>query len=224
MPTEHTVLQGEHITRIARKFGFFDFRTIFDDPANAELKEKRPNPDVLFPGDVVIIPDKQKRVENRPTDQLHRFELLAPLLLLRIKLTHIDHEPLPDTDCDLLVEGQVHNLRTAPDGLVELEIAETAERGNLSFKDQDVPFDIKEVLIGHLDPVEERSGQLARLANLGYYLGPLDVPNEEELSREVELEFKSAVEEFQIDFMGKQEVDGKCGKKTQAKLLAEHGC
>ena len=67
--------------------------------------------------------------------------------------------------------------------------------------------------IGHLDPVEERSGQQARLANLGYYRGG-DEPIDED-------EFLSAVEEFQCEH--KLTVDGKCGPLTQAKLVSVHG-
>ena len=68
--------------------------------------------------------------------------------------------------------------------------------------------------IGDLDPIEEQSGQRARLANLGYYLASGSDIDEEEL--------KSAVEEFQCDFG--LVVDGICGSNTQKKLLKEHGC
>ncbi len=67
--------------------------------------------------------------------------------------------------------------------------------------------------IGHLDPVDVQTGQIARLNNLGYFAGPLD-PLDEKL-------LLSAIEEFQCD-KGLQ-VDGKCGLKTQAKLVEVHG-
>ena len=68
--------------------------------------------------------------------------------------------------------------------------------------------------IGHLDPVEEPSGQMARLTNLGYYLGP-----EGEIDAH---QLRSAIEEFQCDHS--LPVDGKCGSQTQAKLKQVHGC
>jgi N-acetylmuramoyl-L-alanine amidase len=216
MPTEHVVKQGEHLTRIAKEHGFFDFRTIFDDPANADFKALRPNPDVIFPGDRIVIPDKQVKEQTGVTDRRHIFQVQTPTLKLRIKLTDIDHEPMPGIDCHLLVEGKVHPLTTDPDAIIEVEIPETAERGNLTFPDEKIPFDIDEVRIGHLDPVTEPSGQRARLNNLGYFLGDIDDPDD--------LELRSAIEEFQCDFMGKPAVDGICGPKTQAKLLEKHGC
>jgi hypothetical protein len=72
------------------------------------------------------------------------------------------------------------------------------------------------ILIGHLDPVSEASGQKARLNNLGYFAGAMD---EDDDAR-----FRSAVEEFQCEHMGKGSVDGVCGPKTQAKLEDVHGC
>jgi hypothetical protein len=69
------------------------------------------------------------------------------------------------------------------------------------------------VRIGDLDPVNEETGQMARLANLGYYRASLDKPDQDELL--------SAIEEFQCD--NKLAVDGDCGPKTQAKLKEVHG-
>jgi len=73
MGTLHTVVQGEHISHIARRYGFTSFKPIWHAGENAALREKRKTPDVLFPGDQVFIPDKGIREEPRPTDQRHRF-------------------------------------------------------------------------------------------------------------------------------------------------------
>lgn len=40
----HVVKQGECLTRIAARYGFGDYRVIYDHPANTEFKRKRPNP------------------------------------------------------------------------------------------------------------------------------------------------------------------------------------
>jgi hypothetical protein len=75
-----------------------------------------------------------------------------------------------------------------------------------------------EIRIGHLDPVTEKSGQIARLNNLGYGAGDIE-PSNEEL-------FKSAVEEFQADHnirTGAGKVTGICDARTQAKLKDSHG-
>ena len=68
--------------------------------------------------------------------------------------------------------------------------------------------------IGDLDPVEERTGQQARLDNLGYRAGPVGGDNPEQ--------FRSAVEEFQCD--QDMKVTGDCDSTTQARLKKAHGC
>jgi len=68
--------------------------------------------------------------------------------------------------------------------------------------------------VGHLDPVEETSGQIARLRNLGYYRGPAD-------GSDLKL-MRAAIEEFQCEHG--LTVDGVCGPQTQSKLREVHGC
>jgi LysM domain len=66
MPT-HTVRTGETLATIARKYGHSDWKTIYDHPANAEFQRKRPNPNIILPGDVIFIPDQ------RLTTPIHKF-------------------------------------------------------------------------------------------------------------------------------------------------------
>src|SRR5262249_8508870 len=96
----------------------------------------------------------------------------------------------------------------------------TAERASLIIKDPQTPLDdvVIPIKVGHLDPVEEVSGQQARLNNLGYFAGPLEGKTEEEN----QALFLSAIEEFQCDHGLR--VDGICGPQTQAKLKEVHGC
>jgi peptidoglycan hydrolase-like protein with peptidoglycan-binding domain len=71
--------------------------------------------------------------------------------------------------------------------------------------------------------VDEVSGQIGRLNNLGYDAGELDSPvASPEQERHRSEHFRSAVEEFQCDHG--LLVDGICGARTQAKLEEIHGC
>src|SRR5262249_33087150 len=113
----HIVEQGEHLPGLAKANGFFTFRTILNDPENAALKEAREeNPGVLFPGESVFIPDLQAKDESGATGRSHKFVLNRSLILLRIAIRDVVHEPIAATQCDLLVEGQVHALTTDADG------------------------------------------------------------------------------------------------------------
>jgi len=214
MPLYHTVKPGDYLSKIARQHGYTDFHVIWDHPENAELKRKRKNPNILFAGDRLFIPDKQTKTESVATEQRHRFQVKGGSLLLRIVLKDIDDEPIAQAACALEVDGAEHFLTTDANGLIEQAIPGTAERGTLTIDDPDVLLDIEGLRIGHLDPVDTPSGQQARLNNLGYYIDTADRPEEEEL--------RSAVEEFQCDHG--LTVDGDCGPNTQAKLTEVHGC
>jgi N-acetylmuramoyl-L-alanine amidase len=209
MSSYHVIRQGEHLSKIASDNGFSDIRTIWDHPENAELKEKRQNPNVLYPGDRVFIPDMETKVESGATEQRHSYRYHGSTLMLRIVVKDIEDEPIADTDCELLVGLNSYPLTTDGDGMIEQQIPMTATGGMLSIQDMEIPLEI-----GHLDPIEEVTGWQARLNNLGYYTGPIGEADEEQI--------RLGVEEFQCD--NGLTVDGVCGQNTQNKLKEVHGC
>jgi len=216
MPKQHTVKLGEHVARIAEQHGFRTYRIIWDHPANAALRQKRQNPNVLYPGDQVQIPDKQAKRESRPAGQTHRFQVKGEEIILRLVAEDIHGKPIANADCELRIEGQVYRLKSDASGRIEHQVPASSEKGELVIKNVETPWKEQTIKlqIGHLHPVEEVSGQVGRLNNLGYYAGGVDPPDE--------LLLQSAVEEFQCDHG--LDVDGKCGPDTQQKLLEVHGC
>ena len=64
----HTVKQGEYLSLIAAQYGFTNWQTIWNLPQNADLQKQRQNPNVLFPGDQVYVPNR----ENKNDSQAHR--------------------------------------------------------------------------------------------------------------------------------------------------------
>ncbi|QUM89442.1 hypothetical protein HWV03_11850 [Moritella sp. 36] len=54
----YTVVSGDNLTLIARRFGFRNYQTIYDHELNSEFKKSRPNPNIIHPGDEIIIPNK----------------------------------------------------------------------------------------------------------------------------------------------------------------------
>ena len=55
----HVVEQGECLSSLTQLYGFSDYRQIYYHPNNSELRRKRPNPNVLYPGDEVFIAAKE---------------------------------------------------------------------------------------------------------------------------------------------------------------------
>jgi hypothetical protein len=214
MGTYHTVVQGDYLAKIARQYGFADWRTLWNAPENKDLKDKRKNPNVLFPGDSLFIPDKETKEESRPTEQRHRFQRLGEALMLRIVIQSANGKPIANASCQLQIDGTVYPLKSNAQGMIEQAIPATAEGGKLIVESAEFPFREIPVKIGHLDPVEEIPGQQARLNHLGYNAGDSAHPNPAWL--------RSAIEEFQCEHG--LTVDGVCGPKTQAKLKEAHGC
>jgi hypothetical protein len=56
--SQYTVRAGDTLTAIARRFGFASWRDIYYHPDNETFRKKRPNPDKIFPGDVLAIPGR----------------------------------------------------------------------------------------------------------------------------------------------------------------------
>jgi hypothetical protein len=221
MASTHIVQAGDHISSLAEKYGFVKYETIWNHPENAELKALRKNPNVLHPGDKVHIPDRELRTVDRAVDARHKFTREIQELNLRIVLNRVYNKPYANTPCTVVFGAEKTDLTSDGKAQIEHVIDRSLTDGRVAVKDRivvganAVPIDRDVVLkIGFLDPAEEVSGQIARLANLGYYRGP-ETPVDD-------AEFVSAVEEFQCEH--ELVVDGKCGHLTQAKLVSVHGC
>jgi murein L,D-transpeptidase YcbB/YkuD len=211
----YTVVQGDHLSKIAKENGFPDYHIIWDHPNNADLKNQRKNPNVLHPGDQVFVPDKEQKHESGSTKKRHTFVVNKEPLKLRLVLEDSNKKPIANAQYALLVEGEVTQHTTDSRGRIEQEIPQDAQEATLVLRGEGIPFrDVPiSIKIGHLDPVEEVSGQVARLNNLGYSAGDGGEDDEG---------FESAVKAFQRDHG--LTVDGICGPLTQAKLKKVHGC
>jgi LysM repeat protein len=210
----YKVQQGDHLSSIAKAFGFSDYQTIWNDPNNADLKAQRVNPNVLYPGDLLFIPDKVTTQYPRPSDQKHQFVKNVPQLKLVLVLEDLYEKPIANAACTLQISGNSSNVTTDGTGKLQQNIAADAHDAVLTIQDPQTPFQDTQIpiKIGNLDPVDELSGQVARLNNLGYFPG--DGTDAAAL--------ESAIEEFQCD--NSLTVDGICGPQTQAALKQVHGC
>jgi len=217
MATSYTVRQGDYLSKIAKDFGFSDYRTIWDHADNAELKSKRKNPNVLYPGDKLVIPDRVLREEDRPVDKKHTFKVKVPGLRLRLVLEDMYEEPVANAQCLLSIDGEFRKVTTDDKGKIDEPLRPGTTSATLIIQDAKqthLNFVEIPIKIGHLDPLEELSGQGARLKNLGYFPGTVDDKDNPA--------FVTAVERFQAEHG--LTVDGICGPKTQAKLKDIHGC
>lgn len=206
------------MSSIADQWGFSDYRTIYRDSGNDAFRQKRPNPNIIYPGDVLFIPDRKSQEFARPTEQLHRFVIKRQRVLLRLCLKDDLHQPYQNKRYHLRVGGHHHHARTNENGMLEQEIPANATEGEITVftkdddpSDQGYTFTLK---LGHLDPVDETSGVDARLTNLGF--APPDVDNDQ-LSNEQRVE---ALKAFQDRFG--LVVSGQLDGPTRQKLRELH--
>jgi hypothetical protein len=211
----YTVKAGEHLSSIAKDFGFSNVNTIWEDPNNAGIRLKRENPNVLLAGDSLYIPDRQERAETKPGGG-HSFVVHRPTLKLRLVLEDSFEKPIAFAQCDLMLGADTFHVKSDANGQIEQDIRPDTRAGTLLIKvaktasyGEAIP-----IKIGDLDPVDEVSGQAARLDNLGYFPGDGTAGSADQ--------FSSAVEEFQCD--NNLPVNGICDPATQSKLKEQHGC
>lgn len=197
---ERRVCDGECIHSIADETGHF-WETIWNDGGNADLKGKRKNPDVLLPGDLLVVPALDDSPESGATEKRHRFRRKGvPIqLILRVlkkgaddRLHALDpeknkpweyndapkeDEKVPEDEPEanqrykLDIEGTLYEGTTDGDGVLKHTIAASAESGRLTLRPGAVDERVIELELGHMDPVTEPVGAAKRLNNLGYYCG-----------------------------------------------------
>lgn len=167
MPTEHEVKQGDSTIKLADKHGFFS-DTIWNDPANAELKRDRPDMNVLLPGDILVIPDKKPKEEAKPTEQRHRFRRKGMPAVFRLQVFDIE-EPRANQEYRLTIAGTIYTGTTDETGTLEEYVPPSARKGQLVIGPDEFTATIQ---FGHLDPITELQGVQKRLTNIGYDCSP----------------------------------------------------
>ena len=161
----YNVEQGDCISSIAFQFGLLP-RTIWDHPENSALKKKRLDPNILFPGDEVFIPDKQIRFEARPTDARHKFRRLGVPTHLSVRFLH-ENKPRAGESYTFLIDGAVGPTgKLDADGACLISISPGSKGGKVILGDpthgEEYPFSL-----GCLDPVENSPASGAGCQILG---------------------------------------------------------
>lgn len=216
----HRVRQGECLTSIAKAYGFDDPSEIYRHAKNAGLRRLRPNPNILYPGDTVVIPAHELKTFVLQTGMRHRITVQVPKRLLRIRLQVPDSSLFAGKPFEITAGKKTVKGTVTSDGIVEAKIPADARDATLSIPDPGLRL---QLAVGHLDPVHQGSpsqpipsGVLARLANLGYYAGPV--------SDQLDDVARSAIAEFQREVMGRDKPDGQLDEGTLNRLVDEHGC
>jgi hypothetical protein len=212
----HEVEPGDTITNISARHGMFP-GDVWGAAENAALRERRDHPDVLSPGDVVVVPARRPRWEKVHADShcvLRRRGVPA-----RLRVRFLDAAGAPRAGLRYLLQ-----VSTASGAMLRHRAGETLGNG---FVDQPVPPDtvratitlgtgaareVHEIEVGHLHPVDSVHGLQERLNNLGYSCPESGTRDKATIE---------ALRTFQRDHG--LEVTGTADAPTRARLKSSHG-
>jgi len=211
--SNHIVKQGECITTIAQANGFSG-EALYKHPDNAELRKKRPNPNILHPGDKVVVPQLETKSVNAQTGTMHRFQVKQPKRELRLVLLDHDGKSIGDASYVLEAEGERVEGQTTRDGEIKQSISFDTRTVTLSIRGRELILDCS-----YLNPLTDvpdggTSGARERLRNLGYSVG--------DGSDNLDPGTRTALALFQHD--AKLEVTGDLDDATRSKLITAHRC
>lgn len=172
MPIRYPVQSGDCMLSIAAKYLFDDWKAIWNLPENKGLRDKRPNPSVLLPGDVVFLPEPKLLVFTLHTGQRHRIVVNRLQVQIRPRVLHADATPIAAAKYTVTPARKPLEGQTDGDGWLEQRIPHGHRELVLTVSLTDEPGGPNyawRLAIGHLDPVDSPSGLQQRLSNLGYW-------------------------------------------------------
>jgi len=211
----YTVQPGDGMSSIAERHGFFA-DTLWNLPQNAALKSARKSAEVLLPGDRVHVPDLRQKQESRPVDLVHQFKRKGVPVEIRFSVVEEGGRVFADKSYTLSIGQRRYEGRTDAKGELRHWVSPSSHNGTLTVTLDEPGYPsrlVRELRIGHLQPVESVAGYQARLQNLGYYTG-LVSGTETEATRD-------AIRRFQ----GAEGLNatGEADQETLDALLARHG-
>lgn len=210
--TDHTVTSGDTALLLAAARGFRRVETIWEHPKNAGLREQRPDPNMLAPGDALHLPDKRPREVPLTLGQANAFKVRVLGAKFSMTVEDAGGQPLAQKRFALEVGPKRHEGTTDAAAHIELEVDPTATRGTLTVWVDEQKKIVWSLALGHLHPIETTTGVQARLNNLGFREGPLD--------GELDGRTKAALRAFQT--VHGLTVSGEPDDATRQKLVAEH--
>jgi hypothetical protein len=163
MPNKpYVIKQGDYLAKLAHRL-CFDVDKVWNDGANAELKQKRGDGTMLCPGDILFIPDEPPKKLPLSSKTTNSYVADVPKVKLEITLAK-GGKPLADLAYVIEGIGDDTEKKTDASGKVVIEAPVHVREVMLVLPTRG---DRQAIKIGELDPVSEPSGARMRLNNLG---------------------------------------------------------
>lgn len=214
MSIQYTVVRGDCLSLIAQRYGFADYRTIYNHPENAEFKRLRPDPNLIYPGDILSIPDRDPAGKPAGTEKKHVYRKKGETVNFRVVIKDEEENPYADKKYELKIDEKVLEGSTDGTGFLQQKIPADAAEGQLKvfIEEENLEVATWDVAFGHLDPHDTNEGAKGRLKNLNFYFG--DVNNN------IDEKTTASIKEFQK----KHSIDdsGVLDDATRSKLQEKH--
>lgn len=208
---QRVVRDGEGTVAIANETGHF-WETIWNDPANTELRELRKDPNVLLAGDRITVPPLRDKAEPCNTEMRHRFRRRGEPAKLSLVVKRFD-KPMANQPFIVEIDKAKRHLTgmTDGEGKVDIAIPGNARHAKLTVGVDPAHRQVFEFKLGGIDPISEICGAQTRLRNLGF---------ECEITDELDNATRAALRQFQKKY--ELPVTGEPDDVTKAKLLEVH--
>jgi LysM domain len=219
----YVVRNGDYLTQIASRFGT-TVDAIWALPENADLKSRRPNPEILAPLDIVYLPEVKAKRLSLTVGSENNFVATPPAITLKVVLKAEDGTPLANKSVTTDPVLDQTGLQTDGDGAITLHLAVTVREIEVTVVDEGLTFDL---LVGNLDPHDTDSGLLSRLRQLAYVADETShafarswlTPVALEMSQEA---IARGVSVFQAS--NDKDVTGIADDDVRSAVRDEHGC
>ncbi len=172
MAKTHVIAPGECLASVAYAHRHF-WQTLWDHPDNAQLRELRGSPHVLYEGDEVFIPDPEPKTVEAAAEQRHVFRRKGVPEMLRLRFGSED-APRRDVPYVLEIDGERHEGKTDGSGELRCVLMPDASRAVLTLMPEGEAEEEYVLGLRGLDPVETPSGLQMRLRNLHYFSDEVD--------------------------------------------------
>ena len=154
----YVVSQGDTLTSLACRSGASP-EDVWTNDNNASLSGKRKNGDILFPSDVIYLPNPPTPATPVATGSTTTFVSTVPTMKIRVQV----EDYAGSSYVAVVGDGAPISGSVTEAGQLELEVPVTATEIAVTFG-ADPPLSLK---VGCLDPIAETSGLEHRLSNIG---------------------------------------------------------
>jgi hypothetical protein len=210
----YVIKQGDYLKKLAHMLSF-DADKVWNDSKNSDLKEKRKDPAILLPGDILYVPDEPKKRCKFKKESENKYQAKIPKVEVKVQLSD-DGEPLKDEPYIVEGIGNQEEQKTDGDGFITVIASVHAREVQVVLPERHTSFNVR---IGGIDPMDTPSGLRMRLANLGYYGSTVAGSEPHQTSSEEQI--KSALISFQLDQGLK--ATGEMDDDTKQALKKSHG-